>query len=585
MLEIKLSNNTILILFKILNGGIVSVGIEIKSYLHILVRYMRLILSCVFVTATATLLVSALLEPVYSATAVLRVASTAGGIMDWGANAIATRLMNTYVEIATSSPVLDELLRRVEVGEEPTITVEIIPETELLQITAEHRDPVIAQSMANTLASIMVEKSLELYTGDVPTAVSLLDEQLQLSKKDLDEAVDAYDEAMSESMQNDGETGNSSSQSTNLDVLAQVVSMRQNIYADLLQRYENARINETLRANAITIVEPAFLPQKPSRPKMALNGLLSLVGGLGAGILLAFVLESMDTTISDIEAVHSLSDLPVLCRIPDAPQERRIFFRRKSSKHKLVYPYADVFNGLQVRLLSTGNLTYPVKIIVTSPEPGTGKSMVAGNLGIALSKAGYRVILVDADLRRPRLHHFLNLSRSPGLSDLINREEFSSDFLQVTQFPNMKLLSAGMELQDYSKSLTPERIDRILQKIAVDQQWIIIDSPALLSVPEASLFCSMVDGVILISAIRHTEAKNFNHAIQILSEIKANVLGLVVNRVPPSQLAAYYYYKQPQVNKDGFPRKILRSIIHSLSKNRNYEPEKVHDPGSHDPGK
>ena len=199
-----------------------------------------------------------------------------------------------------------------------SVEVEIVPETELIRITASDPDPARARDIANTLASMMVEQSVQLYGGSAPTAREILEGQLAQAKADLDAAVSEYDSAL-RSAQSLATVPASGTPVPNPDAetLAHLISVRQQIYTDLLQKYETARTNEQLRANAITVFEPANLPQKPATPKVPLNAALGLVAGLAMGVILAFLFEGMDDTLRGIEDVQAMTTLPILSQIPE----------------------------------------------------------------------------------------------------------------------------------------------------------------------------------------------------------------------------------------------------------------------------
>ena len=165
--------------------------------------------------------------------------------------------------------------------------------------------------------------------------------------------------------------------SAELGMLERLLSIRQEIYGELLQRYEDTRINEQVRANAITIVEPADLARQPSTPRVPLNTALGLVAGLATGVILAFLFEGMDDTLRGIEDVRAITTLPIICEIPRGrqvePHQSEPFREWSSLANASLPPTART--SASVRQPAEDSI-----FLITSPEPGAGKSTVAANL-------------------------------------------------------------------------------------------------------------------------------------------------------------------------------------------------------------
>ena len=513
---------------------------ELKTYLQVLWRYKWMIACCVLIASLVALGVSFLLTPIYSATATMRVASAPGGRSDYTYLASFTRLTNTYVEIAASDISLDEVAERLGLEKQPKVEVEIVPETELIEITTSDPDPARARDIANTLASIMVEQSLQLYGGDVPTASEILEGQLQQAKIDLDTAVSEYDSALRGTKASaTPQASGTSIPNPDLEMLADLVSVRQQIYGDLLQKYEIARTSEQSSANAITVAEPAYLPQKPSSPKLLLNLALGLMAGLAMGVILAFIFEGMDHTLRGIEDVQAITTLPILSRIPELGRSLR-------SKTDLNFyrggyvPLTPAFNQLSARLILFYSTPKSTTFLITSPEPGAGKSTVVANLALSLAEGGTSVVLVDMDFHRPQQHSILDLPNSNGLSDYMRGEIKLDAILQTTKLPNLRVIVAGSNSSVQSGWMTPANIDSLFETLGKKFDYVLIDAPALLSVAEPLVLASRADAVILVAARRKTERQDFRFALRQLAELNANVVGIVLNRVSNTQLYSYY---------------------------------------------
>jgi capsular exopolysaccharide synthesis family protein len=519
---------------------------ELRTYLQVLWRYKWMVAACTIIASLVALGISSQLTPLYSATATLRVASAPGGTADWTYISSLTRLSNTYVEIATSDISLDEVAERLGLQKQPKVEVEVVPETELITISASDPDPARARDIANTLANMMVEQSMELYGGSAPTAREILEGQLEQARVDLDTALSEYESAL-RGAQSSATLPASGTPMPYPDVetLAALLSVRQQIYTDLLQKYEAARTSEQLRANAITVAEPAYLPLKPATPRVPLNAALGLLGGFAGGLILAFLFEAMDDTVRGIEDVQALTTLPIMGQIPDEKRTVASAFDRLLSRNGRLLPM-QAFDQLRAHLLLYEASPKSTSFLITSPEPGAGKSTVAAHFAISLAEAGHRVLLVDMDFRRPRLHSILNLPNGKGFSDYMRGKIQLDAALQDAPCPNLRVATAGSSLDGKSGWLAPVQIGALLERLDKEGDYVLIDAPAWLSVPDTTVIASQADAVILVVARRSTRRQHLRLALQQLTELKANTVGIVVNKAPKSRLYTYYSERSPK---------------------------------------
>ncbi len=205
---------------------------ELRNYLGILWRRKWIIITTLVVTVTVVTIGTFLASPVYTATALIRIAAAATGPVNYADYMYADRLLNTYVTISTSEPVLDELQGRLNLSELPAIDVEILPNTELIQVTVEDPDPALASQVANTLAEILVSQGNELYTGSSQSSLEILSGQLTEMKNEIDQLRNQYQDLVA---QNPDDTENIQAAKLTLD-------LKQGYYGDLLNQYEQVRL-------------------------------------------------------------------------------------------------------------------------------------------------------------------------------------------------------------------------------------------------------------------------------------------------------------------------------------------------------
>jgi len=520
---------------------------ELRTYLQVLWRYKWIISACAIISLMVALGISFQLTPLYSATTTLRVASAPGGTTDYISMSSLTQLRNTYVEIASSDISLDEVEKRLGLQEQPKVQVDVVPETELIRITGSDPDPARARDIANTLAGMMVEQSVQLYGGSGPTSREILEEQLKQARVDLDTALEEYESVLRGTQSPVTLPANGTPiPNPNEEMLARLLSVRQQIFTDLLQKYEAARTSEQLRANAITVVETAYLPQNPATPRVPLNGALGLLGGFAGGLILAFFFESIDDTLRGIEDVHAITTLPILCTIPELKRflgrDANLNFSRNGH-----YSLTPSIHQLRARLILSDGKPKSTTFLITSPEPSAGKSTIAANLAVSLAKGGNRVVLIDMDFRRSRLHTILGLPNGKGFSDFVRGEIQLDAILHATTHSDLRVVTSGSYQHVPDEWLTPVKIGSLLETMSKECDYVLIDAPALLSVADPTVLASQADAVILVVARRKTERQHLHFALQQLAEIKAKVAGIVINRVPNAELYSYYseqHYKQ-----------------------------------------
>ena len=223
---------------------------ELRQYLAVIQRRKWIIILTTIITTALAALATFLATPQYESTTTLRVATINN--IDY-----TQLLMNTYARIATSGTSKTELTQQLNLEGPPNISVELVPGTELMTITAEAPDPELAQAIADTTATILAAQSREIYSGSGQTTTEILEAQLAQAEGELAEARDEYDQLWISAPDD----------TTAIDAMDQSIALKERTYATLLDEYESARVNEALLANSVSVVEPAYLPVSPSKPR------------------------------------------------------------------------------------------------------------------------------------------------------------------------------------------------------------------------------------------------------------------------------------------------------------------------------
>jgi len=500
---------------------------ELKRYGDILNRRKWIII----VTALFTLAVVAFgtfrATPIYSASTLVRVATYSA---DTYINLnYSERVMQTYVYVLTSRPFLEQVIHRLSLPIDPdelarAITVEMLSGTELIKISVEDPDPQRAAMITNMLGTLLLEEGQRLYVGAGKNARQILEEQLMTQEAQLreDRALLATLSAASDASQ----TPDAAAQN-----LAAKIRVGEQTYAVLLNEYERARLQESVRANSLSVIEPAVPPSSPSKPKVALSLALGALVGLIGGIGLALVFELLDPTIHSAEDLEEKMDVPLLGRVP-------IFVGKRSTAAR-----GDALRVLSTNILSLAANNEIKTLLVTSPEPEAGKTTIAAYLAIAMAQAGRRIILVDGDLRNPTLHSLLGLQQEKGLSDVLGDARQLDSALKETKIRGVTALTAGGVNAHTTELLYAPAMPSLIQRLTERADLVLWDSPPVLVSADATVLAPNVDGVLLVTARNQTTERQLTLALKQLRQVGSTVIGLVYNKARLDN-GGYGYYRR-----------------------------------------
>ena len=332
------------------------------------------------------------------------------------------------------------------------------------------------------------------------------------------------------------------------------------LYEGLLQKLKEAGISAGLKSSNIRVVDLARVPTSPSAPNIPRNIVLGLALGLFGGIGLAFVLESLDNTVRTPEEAQIISALPSLGIIPlstkliakngrnghprlslssrspeTAGSLALITFARPKSE------LAESYRALRTSILLSSLGSPPKVIMVTSALPQEGKTTTSINSAIVLAQRGGRVLLVDADLRRPGIHKALGLRNALGLSTVMTGGEGSEDAIVSTEIPNLFVLPAGPPPPQPAELLGSILMKDYLTRLRGAFDHIVIDTPPALSVTDAVLLSVEADAVLVVVRSGQTTKAALRRVRDLLSHVNARITGVVVNAFDLHSGSSYYY--------------------------------------------
>jgi len=341
-------------------------------------------------------------------------------------------------------------------------------------------------------------------------------------------------------------------------ILKRDLDSNRTLYEGLLGKLKEAGVTAGLRSNSFRIIDAARVPTTPSEPNIPRNLSFALVLGVISGVGLAFLLESMDNSVRTPEQATALSALPSLGMIPlgsksgsHGPAGKRLALTAASKEVvetvTLVRPQsqmAESYRALRTSLLLS-NLGAPPKVImVTSARPQEGKTTTSINTAIVLAQKGTRVLLMDADLRRPSIHKALGMGPRSGLSNVLTGNAAAQQTIVTSPIlPNLFIMPAGTPPPNPAELLASSNMRDVIAELRDLYDHIVIDTPPTLSVTDAVVLSPRADATILVIRSGQTTKQALRRSRDILMQVNAHVAGVLLNAVDLSSPDYYYYYE------------------------------------------
>ncbi|MBN1567871.1 MAG: polysaccharide biosynthesis tyrosine autokinase [Acidobacteria bacterium] len=349
------------------------------------------------------------------------------------------------------------------------------------------------------------------------------------------------------------------------NIIKRQVDTEKQLYDGLLQRMKEAGVSAGLKSNNIHVVDVAKPPRIPYKPKKVLNLALGLMAGLILGVGLAFFIEHLDSSVKTPDDIDRYIKLPALGMIPamasllPSSKRKQLAAMAGGNGNKTVsgmqavelITYHDTksliseaYRNLRTSvLLSSGSGRPPKTLLVTSSQAGEGKTTTAVNIAITLSQTGERVILLDCDMRNPRVHKVIGLENNHGMSTFLSGNSDLSSMIQQSDIPNLFAVSAGRVPPNPAELLGSPRMKQGLALLDEYFDHVVIDSPPVLSVTDARIISTLVDGVVLVIKGSETPKEAVQRTKRLLQEVHAHIIGTLLNNVNVRS-ADYYYYSK-----------------------------------------
>jgi succinoglycan biosynthesis transport protein ExoP len=340
-------------------------------------------------------------------------------------------------------------------------------------------------------------------------------------------------------------------QSIQYNILKREADTNRELYKGLLQRMKEAGVSAGLTVSNIQIVDQAEVPAGPYKPNKGLNLLLAAVIGFFLGVGLAFFFEYLDNTVKTPEDVEQMIRLPSFGMVPEISYEKRRRLEKETTHPVELVTHrhpksilSEAYRNIRTSILLSFSEKPPKRIVITSPNPVEGKTTTAINTAIALSQTGAQVVIIDTDMRRPRIHHIFNGEDGAGLSNFLSGNADLSSIVKKTEVPNLYYIPSGPIPPNPSELLGSNLFKSMMESLGKKFDHILLDSPPVLGFADSLILSTTVDGVVLVVLGGKTPKETLQRAKEVLYQVNAKILGVVINRVDVQRgNYGYYYYR------------------------------------------
>lgn len=434
--------------------------------------------------------------------------------------------LGTEKELVASEPVA--LLVAEELGLPTTegliegLQVDVVTDTEILEVAYRHTSPETAQARSQAFAEAYLEFRRQQALEDLLAAT----EADRRNLAQLEERLASVEEELAR-VENEAQR-------------ASLETDRALLEADIAQIEQDLPDADEVRVGQIVV--PAPVPLAPVSPDHVRNGLLAVFVGLALGVGVAFLRERLDDRLRGRGDLEARAQAPVLAVIPRVASWRKPKQTPLISVSEPKSSPAEAYRTLRTALSYLAAQEGVRTVLVTSPHTDEGKTATTANLGVALANAGKRVVVVGGDLRKPRLHRFFGLPNEGGLSVALQREGNGQRPVVPTEVENLWMVPGGPVPARPAELLGSEQMGRFLEWLKSFADIVIVDAPPVLVVADALTLAPLVDAVLLVADSENTTRGAITHAREQLAQVDARVIGAVLNNFDPSKAKAYPYY-------------------------------------------
>lgn len=542
--------------------------VQFSDYTKVLKAHKAVIITFFFVVVLIVTVASFLMKPVYRASVTLlvdlespNILTTTGGVALGSTNYYAYKeYFQSQREIIKSRSIIREVFNEFKLGKSKdyrkskdpiasflkTIKVEPIRDTRLLNLNVDNKDPKLSADIANRIAEVYVARNLAYITKSEELNL-LKNEYLKLQTK-LSEYSKIYKDKHPKMIRLKQEI---KQMSARIKDEKEYTSGYDFASSSSVDSVASGSVLMGLKANNITIQDRAEVPLIPFKPKKRLNILLAMMVGLFGGVGLSFFFEYLDDTIKGIEDVERIQ-WPFLGYISSINKGTRKVIQRDLFVHTNPKdPIAEAYRTIRTSVLFSSTEEHNLKsIIIVSPGPQEGKTITLCNLGITMAHNQSRVLLVDADMRRSRLHTTFKKDNKLGLSNYLSGQAEFKDIVKKTEIENLSLVSSGPHPPNPSELLSSHKMKEFIDEAKEKFDFILFDTAPMAVVTDAVILSRVVDGTIMVLESGKTHKRILPRINQLLKDSRARIIGVILNRASITNsdyhYHAYYYGRMKQ---------------------------------------
>jgi non-specific protein-tyrosine kinase len=514
--------------------------LELSQYFKGILRWWWLILLCTVIAAAGSYYFSSQQPRIYQTATTLMVGQVLQEENPTGADfQNAQMLAESYAQMAVRQPVLQAAVDSLGLNMgwqqlRGSVVAAPIPNTQLIAISVEDISPERAVAIADQVAYQLVLQSpsspenqqRQERSGFVLAQLDDLEEKIQTSEVRKAELEAELKTALSARQIQDLQS--------ELSSLERLITGWRTDYLDLL-----GFLSGSGSPNYLSIIEPAQLPFRPISPNVPMNVALAAVVGFALAVGAALVLEYLDDTIKSTNDLSNVLGLTVLGSVSRVKGEG--YADRLITTQGPFSPLSEAYRLVRTNIQYMAVDQPAQTIMITSANPGEGKSLTTANLGVVMAQSNRRTIIVDTDLRQPVMHKIFRLNNMEGVTDLLRSTDLDlNDYLKETGIEDLKIITSGPLPPNSAEMIGSQRMADLVNRLKGMADVILFDSSPVLAVTDASVLSHRVDGVVLVTHAKRTRRDSAKQAIKRLNQVGANLLGAVLNHASSNE-ASYHH--------------------------------------------
>jgi capsular exopolysaccharide synthesis family protein len=329
-------------------------------------------------------------------------------------------------------------------------------------------------------------------------------------------------------------------------ILEREVETNKNIYEDLLKRLKETEVTSGIKATNVQVVDYASIPLVPYKPDVMFYMFIAVMVGVMGGVFIAFIFEHFDNTIKDEEEVKRRYSIPFLGAVPLVTDESELQDTEKSVYLNPKSILSEAFRVIRTSILYSSPDHSPRSLLVTSTQPLEGKTTSASNLALSMIQSGLKVILVDADLRKPRLHKlFLNNGNAFGLSTYLVGKMELPGVISRANVDGLDIIPSGPIPPNPVELVGSRKMKELIDRLLEEYDHVIIDAPPITGFADSRLLSRLVDGVLIVTSVGITQRQPLRSGIEEILKVGGRIIGAIVNRLESGRSKygySYYYY-------------------------------------------